>query len=134
MRLAGESFVIHDSLLGTVTLTGIPVLSFPDFTVGFLTEKQMMQDEERRRFMRLTAETEATVIHLKTQRSAQVKLHDLSAIGCAFIADLNLQLDEELEFVVQGTNDRIEPLRRRAKVVRLNDGPDQMTAVEFIDL
>jgi len=92
----------------------------------------MIHEDERRRFMRLTVGTEATVTRIATPASARVELVDLSANGCAFHTDLALELHESVEFVLLGASARIAPLRRRGRVARVSAEQGRwLVGVEF---
>ncbi|MBB1126732.1 PilZ domain-containing protein [Thiospirillum jenense] len=93
----------------------------------------MIEEEERRRFMRLNAETQATITRLATQETAVVNLIDLSACGCAFFTTLAVKLDEKIAFMVDNPNPNLEPLQRYAMVTRLSRGQEKhLVAVEFV--
>lgn len=92
----------------------------------------MLQDDDRRGFMRLTTNTSASITHLGNQSTADVRLVDLSASGCAFYTDIALEAGDVLDFVVRGATDSIDPLRKRGHVVRITDGEDgKLIAFEF---
>ena len=92
-----------------------------------------LRDDERRDFMRLATETEASVTRLTTGQTLSTRLVNLSASGCAFFAETPMEKDEEIEFMVQGTSQRIEPLKRVGRVVRVTQGEaSHLIAVEFL--
>ncbi|WPL11160.1 MULTISPECIES: PilZ domain-containing protein [Thiorhodovibrio] len=92
----------------------------------------MMQEDDRRGFMRLSTETSASVTHLGNQKTVDVKLVDLSAGGCSFYADMTLAAGDKLDFVVRGATESIEPLTRHGHVVRITDGEEgKLVAFEF---
>lgn len=91
-----------------------------------------MQDDDRRGFMRLSAETSATITHLGNQATADVKLVDLSASGCSFYTEIPLAENDKLEFVVRGATGSIEPLTKRGHVIRVTDEEEgKLVAFEF---
>ena len=91
-----------------------------------------MQNDERRGFMRLSADTSASITHLDNRSTTEVKLVDLSAGGCSFYASIPLAAGDTLEFAVHGTSRRIEPLIKRGHVVRIiDDDQGKLVAFEF---
>ncbi|AFL72373.1 PilZ domain-containing protein [Thiocystis violascens] len=92
-----------------------------------------LRDEERRDFMRLATEADASVTRLATGLTLLTRLVNLSASGCAFFAETPMEQGEEIEFTVQGTSKRIEPLKRVGRVVRVTQGEaSYLIAVEFL--
>ncbi|MBK5965244.1 pilus assembly protein PilZ [Thiocystis minor] len=92
-----------------------------------------LRDDERRDFMRLATEADASVTRLTTGQTLLTRLVNLSASGCAFFAETPMEQDEEIEFMVQGASKRIEPLKRAARVVRVTQGEaSHLIAVEFL--
>jgi hypothetical protein len=92
----------------------------------------MMQYDDRRSFMRLSANTTARITHLGNQSNADVKLVDLSASGCSFYTKIPLAADDKLEFVVHGATESIDPLTKRGHVVRVTEGDEgKLIAFEF---
>ncbi len=93
----------------------------------------MIPDVERRDFMRLSAETEASVTRLTSGEALSVKLSDLSASGCSFVTATAIEPGEELEILVRGASERIEPLRRAGRVARVTQcESDYLVGVEFL--
>jgi c-di-GMP-binding flagellar brake protein YcgR len=91
-----------------------------------------MQDDDRRSFMRLSAETSARITHLGNHSNADVKLVDLSASGCSFYTEMTVAAGDELDFVVRGATDSIEPLSKHGRVVRVTDDEQgKLIAFEF---
>lgn len=94
----------------------------------------MMHDDERRDFMRLSANTTASITHLGNQSTSKVKLLDLSAGGCSFYADIPLTAGDALEFIVHGATDSIDPLTKRGHIVRVTDDQEgKLVAFVFDD-
>ncbi|MFD2112914.1 PilZ domain-containing protein [Thiorhodococcus fuscus] len=94
----------------------------------------MLLDDERRDFMRLVAETEVSITRLTSGQVIAAKLINLSASGCAFYTDKILDPGEELEILVRSPSERIDPLRRPARVARVSQGESQhMVGVEFLN-
>lgn len=92
----------------------------------------MIHDDERRGFMRLSAKTTATITRLDNQSALEVKLVDISPSGCSFYAPIPLAAGDQLEFVVHGATDSIDPLIKRGHVVRVTHGKDgKLVAFEF---
>ncbi len=93
----------------------------------------MLVDDERRDFKRLVAETDATITRLTSGEVFTAELLNLSASGCAFRSDTLFEADEELEILVRSPSERIEPLRRAARVARATQGDSgRMVAVRFL--
>ncbi|MGQ9659352.1 MAG: PilZ domain-containing protein [Thermochromatium sp.] len=93
----------------------------------------MITPEERRGFRRLDTPTDVVITRLATGESMLVRLINLSASGGAFRSDRPIVPDEELEVLIRSPNDKIEPLIRRARVVRLSqDQEGPVVAVEFV--
>ena len=94
----------------------------------------ILRDDDRRDFMRLATETEASITRLATGQTMSARLVNLSASGCAFFAETTIEQGEEIEFMVRGTNERIAPLKRAARVVRMTQGEaSHLIAVEFLN-
>ncbi len=92
-----------------------------------------LRDDERRDFMRLATVAEAGITRLATGQALSAQLINLSASGCAFLTEIPIKPDESVEFVVQGASERIRPLKRMARVVRLTHADAQyLVAVEFL--
>lgn len=93
----------------------------------------LIRDDERRDFMRLATETDASITRLATGQTMTARLVNLSASGCAFFTEIAIDPHEEIEFMVRGTSDRIAPLRRAGRVVRMTQGEaTHLIAVEFL--
>ncbi|QGU33566.1 PilZ domain-containing protein [Thermochromatium tepidum] len=93
----------------------------------------MLTNDERRGFRRLDTKTDITVTRLATGESMLAGLINLSASGCAFRSEQAIADDEELEILINSPSPRIEPLRRRARVTRIDQDADgQLIAVEFL--
>jgi hypothetical protein len=93
----------------------------------------MLANDERRSFKRLETETDVTIIRLATRESMTAGLINLSATGCAFRSDRPIEPGEDLEILVCSPSKRIEPLRRSARVIRIDHDEDgRMVAVEFV--
>jgi len=92
----------------------------------------MIVKPERRDFMRLAMDSEATVRPLSGGDPVHVSLVDLSASGCAFHSDRHFEPGEALEVLITSPDEAIEPFRQRAEVIRVtpeDNGP--LTAVRF---
>ncbi|EXJ16838.1 hypothetical protein D779_2449 [Imhoffiella purpurea] len=84
--------------------------------------------------MRLVTETEVSITRLASGQVITAKLINLSASGCAFHTDKVLDSGEELEILVRSPSERIEPLRRGARVARISQGESQhLVGVEFMN-
>ncbi|NEX22071.1 PilZ domain-containing protein [Thiorhodococcus mannitoliphagus] len=79
----------------------------------------MLLDDERRDFKRMIAETQIEVTRLSSGEVVTAKLYNLSASGCAFISDLTIELDEELDILIRSPSERLEPLHRSGRVARV---------------
>lgn len=92
----------------------------------------MLVDVERRDFMRLITQTDVTIVRLSSGTEMTARLENLSASGCAFRSGVHFEAGEELEILVRGSSERIEPLRRSASVVRAIPGDaGYLVGVEF---
>lgn len=78
----------------------------------------MLQDVERRKFLRLRADTEATLT--RGDERLSVRLIDLSPTGCSFSTEAPVALGEALEIEVTSPSARIEPLVCSGRAVRLD--------------
>lgn len=78
----------------------------------------MLVDDERRDFMRLIAQADVTIKRTDSGETLVARMTNLSASGCAFTSDYGFSIGEPLEITVRGTSDRLDPLRRTARVVR----------------
>jgi len=93
----------------------------------------MLVDVERRDFMRLITQTDVTIVRLSSGAEMTARLVNLSASGCAFQSDVQFDSGEELDILVRSPSERIDPLRRAARVVRStpNDA-GYLVGVEFL--
>ena len=93
----------------------------------------LLRDAERRDFMRLAAQTEAAITRLTTGETLTARLVDLSASGCAFVTETVIEQDEEVDILVRSPSERIEPLRRAARVARVTPHESgHLIGVEFL--
>lgn len=93
----------------------------------------MLTNDERRGFRRLETETDVVITRLATGESMIAGLINLSASGCAFRSEQPIAPEEELDILVSSPNPRIEPLRRRARVVRMSQDTEEWSiGVEFM--
>ncbi|TCT23987.1 PilZ domain-containing protein [Thiobaca trueperi] len=93
----------------------------------------LLRDAERRDFKRLAAQTEATITRLTTGETLTAWLIDLSASGCAFVTTTAIDQNEEVEILVRSPSERIEPLRRSARIARVTPREsDYLIGVEFL--
>lgn len=94
----------------------------------------MLREDDRRHFMRLSAQTDADVKRLDTNETLRVQLIDISASGCAFFCPCHLNLGEQIDFIVMGQGQNTAPLCRRGQVVRVSSKPQShLVAVTFLD-
>lgn len=90
----------------------------------------MLPDAERRKFLRLRADTEATLTW-GTERLS-VHLIDLSPSGCCFSTEARIALGDAVEISVASPSARIEPLICRGRAVRAErDDVRLIIGVEF---
>ncbi|KXX65389.1 PilZ domain-containing protein [Marichromatium gracile] len=93
----------------------------------------MLVDDERRKFLRLNADTEANVKRLESDETLSVRLTDLSPSGCALVCEAPLSPGERLEVSISSPSARIAPLVCSGRVVRVDrDGERQVVGVEFV--
>jgi hypothetical protein len=93
----------------------------------------MLFDDERRDFKRLIAQTNVTITRLATGEVMKADLMNLSASGCAFHSEIPFDDDEELEILVVGTSERLEPLRRAGRVARVTQTEEgRLVGVQFL--
>ncbi len=94
----------------------------------------MLIDDERRKFLRLMADTEATVTKQVNAETVSVRLINLSPSGCAFSTETPIEANERLEVSVRSPSERIEPLICSGHVVRVDrDAQHYLVGVEFSD-
>lgn len=92
----------------------------------------MLVDVDRRDFMRLITQTDVTIIRLSSGTEMTARLENLSASGCAFQSSVHFDAGEEVEILVRSPSERIEPLRRSARVVRaIANDAGYLVGVEF---
>jgi len=92
----------------------------------------MLIDDERRDFKRMIAETQMDVTRVSSGEALTARLVNLSASGCAFMSDSAIEPDEELEVVIRGANERLEPFRRAGQVARVTQAAEgRLVAVHF---
>jgi len=89
----------------------------------------MLPDVERRKFLRLRADSEA-ILKREGQRLS-VHLIDLSPSGCSFSTEAHVELGERLEIEVTSPSARIEPLVCVGRAVRLER--DELRYVVGVD-
>lgn len=93
----------------------------------------LLRDAERRDFMRLAAQTEGSITRLTTGETLTAWLVDLSASGCAFVTATAIEQNEEVDILVRSPSERIDPLRRSARVARVTPREsDYLIGVEFL--
>ncbi|MBK1721352.1 PilZ domain-containing protein [Thiocystis violacea] len=92
----------------------------------------MLLDDERRDYKRMIAETQMEVTRLTSGEVLTAKLVNLSASGCAFLTDLTIEPDEELEVLIRSPSERLEPLRRSGQVARVTQEEEgRLIAIHF---
>lgn len=92
----------------------------------------MLLDDERRDFKRMIAETKIEVTRLTSGEVFTGKLMNLSASGCAFVTELAIEPEEELELVIRGPSERLGPLCRSGTVARVTqEAGGRLIAVHF---
>ncbi|MFO8002993.1 PilZ domain-containing protein [Thioalkalivibrio sp.] len=78
----------------------------------------MIAEPERRDFMRLAVDTEASVQRLDTDLKLRVTMVDLSASGFAFLTDQPFSPGEAVEVIITSPSGSVEPFQRPGTVVR----------------
>ena len=93
----------------------------------------MLVDDERRDFRRMIAETQMEVMRLSSGETLTARLVNLSASGCAFMTDWAVEPSEELEVVIRGSSDRLDPFRRAGQVARVTQEEEgHLVALHFV--
>lgn len=93
----------------------------------------MIVDSDRRDFLRLAVETDASLTRLQTGDPLPIILVDLSASGCAFLSKVPLSAGETVEVRIDSPNGAIEPLLRQGSVIRVTPaGKTHRVALEFL--
>jgi len=92
----------------------------------------MIVEPERRDFMRLSLDTEASIKRTDMNQHLRVSMVDLSASGFAFLTDQTFTPGDNVEVMITSPTGSIEPFQRPGKVVRIATGEGEyLVGVRF---
>ncbi|MFC3032367.1 PilZ domain-containing protein [Pseudoalteromonas fenneropenaei] len=84
-----------------------------------------MLHEDKRRFMRMSVNTTATVTVLESGHKVKAKCQDLSATGMSLVVSEPVEVNTMIEVFIDSSGNAIPPLSVHAKVLRVTQDNEE---------
>ncbi|CCQ12363.1 hypothetical protein PALB_32640 [Pseudoalteromonas luteoviolacea B = ATCC 29581] len=84
-----------------------------------------MLHEDKRRFMRMNINTQATITVLETGHKLTAHCQDLSATGMSLVVEEPIEVDAVVEVHIESSGGTVLPLNVHAKVLRVAQESDE---------